>query len=107
MSGEIEIEVMPEWAPHAASRFRELARVGLLTTTRASSAFFQGSTLLHFGIAADPGLNKRVALFANLAARHCPMNHGKTSQQKGDTDLCRIVGEEESTDSSFHQPEQQ
>lgn len=55
-SGEIEIEVMPEWAPLAASRFRELIDLGFYT----DAPFFRvlPGFIAQFGISPNPELNK-------------------------------------------------
>jgi peptidyl-prolyl cis-trans isomerase A (cyclophilin A) len=54
--GEIVIEVLPEWAPLAAERFRELLEAGFFEDAR----FFRTlpGYIAQFGIAGDPELNK-------------------------------------------------
>jgi peptidyl-prolyl cis-trans isomerase A (cyclophilin A) len=63
--GPIVIEVVPQWAPRAAERFRELVRAGYYDDTR----FFRvvEGRWAQFGISGDPGLAKkwRDATFAD------------------------------------------
>jgi len=55
-TGEIEIEVFPEWAPLASERFRELIEARFFDDSR----FFRviPNYVAQFGIASDPALNK-------------------------------------------------
>jgi peptidyl-prolyl cis-trans isomerase A (cyclophilin A) len=55
-TGEIEIEVLPSWAPIAASRFRKLVEIGFYNDAK----FFRvlPGYVAQFGIASDPTLNK-------------------------------------------------
>ena len=79
-SGEIEIEVMPEWAPLAASRFRELAELGFYDDSR----FFRvlPGYIAQFGIAADPALNKEW-LFCESRCKALPDEPRKQPNKKG------------------------
>jgi peptidyl-prolyl cis-trans isomerase A (cyclophilin A) len=79
-AGEIEIEVFPEWAPLAASRFRELAELGFYNDAR----FFRvlPGYIAQFGIAADPALNKEW-LFCESRCKALPDEPRKQPNKKG------------------------
>eukprot|EP00546_Thalassionema_frauenfeldii_P021697 CAMPEP_0178904158 /NCGR_PEP_ID=MMETSP0786-20121207/5544_1 /TAXON_ID=186022 /ORGANISM="Thalassionema frauenfeldii, Strain CCMP 1798" /LENGTH=258 /DNA_ID=CAMNT_0020575583 /DNA_START=90 /DNA_END=863 /DNA_ORIENTATION=+ len=92
-SGTIEIEVLPEWAPLAADRFRELVEIGFFD----DSKFFRvlPNYVAQFGIASDPQVNQEwllcekncralpdeLRLYSNKAGTLSFASSGKNSRQ--------------------------
>ncbi len=90
-TGEIVIEVYPEWAPLAVERFEQLLQDDFFTNAK----FFRvlPGYIAQFGIAADPELNKKwmfdkskamndePRLYSNKKGTLCFASSGKNSRQ--------------------------
>lgn len=79
-TSEIVIEVRPDWAPLASSRFKELVELGFYNDAR----FFRvlPGYVAQFGIAADPKLNKEW-MFCEKNCRALPDEPRKERNKRG------------------------